>query len=233
MIPMRRWVFIFLLAMAPLHFAMAAAPQEGFIKKLGDDAIAVLADKSLTVPRRHAVFAQMFRNNFDLITIGRFALGRHWREANNAQQAEYQRLFEKMVVTVYTQRFDNYAGQQFSVKGSTPVDGAAADTMVHAQIVQQDGPPVGVDWRVRAQDGGGYKIIDVMVEGVSMSVTQRSDFDAVVAQGGIDGLLQDMQSRVANGSTSVGTDGAKTAGLVKPHCNCVRMENGQAVSCCP
>jgi phospholipid transport system substrate-binding protein len=71
--------------------------------------------------------------------------------------------------------------------------------MVHSEIEQPDGaPPIDVDWRVR-ETAGSDKIIDVAVEGVSMSVTQRSDFDSIVQQSGIDGLLQNMQSRIANG----------------------------------
>jgi len=196
---MRFAVALFVACIMPLSLAFAASPQESFIGKLGQDAIGMLSNQSITLDQRHAGFAKLFNENFDLKTIGHFALGRHWREASEQQQQEYQQLFEKMVVAVYTQRFDNYAGQQFEVKGSTPVDGAAADTLVHSQIVQTGGaPPVAVDWRVRDEGGGHYKIIDVMVEGVSMTVTQRSEFDSIVAQSGIDGLLQNIQQRVAN-----------------------------------
>ncbi len=188
--------------------AMAATPQETFINGLGQKAISVLGDPSVTVAKRHATFAKLFIANFDLDKIGHFVLGRHWSEATPAQQAQYQKLFQQMVITVYTQRFDNYAGQKFSVKGSTPVDGADTDTMVHSVIEQADGQaPIAVDWRVRTT-GSTNKIIDVAVEGVSMSVTQRSDFDAVVQQSGIDGLLQNMKSRVDNGGN--GTPAAKS-----------------------
>lgn len=209
-----RKLFVVLVAVVilPLNLALAATPQEGFISKLGKDAITILADKSMTVSGRHAAFARMFNQDFDLKTIGRFVMGRHWREATPAQQDQYQRLFEKMVITVYTQRFDNYAGQQFTVKGSSPVDGADTDTLVKSEIIQTEAgaPPVAVEWRVRNQ-GGAYKIIDVIVEGVSMSVTQRSDFDAVIANGGIDGLISDLQNRVASGVTTSAKIPSKTA----------------------
>jgi phospholipid transport system substrate-binding protein len=53
-------------------------------------------------------------------------------------------------------------------------------------IVSPEGkPPVKVDWRVRNKDGR-YKIVDVLVEGVSMSLTQRSDFSSVIQAGGGD-----------------------------------------------
>jgi len=195
---MRFGLILLAAILLPLQLVFAATPQETFIDQLGQKAIAVLADKSMAPDARHAAFGKMLHENFDLKTIGRFTLGRHWRDASDAQKTQYQELFEKMVVTVYTQRFDNYAGQQFSVKGSTPVDGAASDTLVHSSIVQteQGAPPVAVDWRVRTE-AGQNKIIDVMVEGVSMSLTQRNDFDGVVAQGGVDGLIKDLQARVS------------------------------------
>jgi len=195
---MRFGLILLAAVLLPLQLLLAATPQETFIDHMGQQAISVLADKSMTLDGRHAAFAKLFNQNFDLKTIGRFVLGRHWREASDDQKAQYQQLFEKMVITVYTQRFDNYAGQQFSVHGSTPVDGAASDVLVHSQIVQteQGAPPVAVDWRVRSE-GSQNKVVDVMVEGVSMSLTQRNDFDGVVAQGGMDGLIRDLQARVS------------------------------------
>ena len=182
--------------------AWAATPQETFISNLGQHVVTMLGDAKVSIANRHAEFAKLFTSNFDLDKIGRFVLGRHWNEATDAQQAEYQSLFKKMVISVYTQRFDGYAGQKFTVKGSTPVDGVDTDVMVHSQIEQTDGQaPIDVDWRVRTT-GGTNKIIDVMVSGVSMSVTQRGDFDGVIQQSGVDGLIQDMKTRIASGTTA-------------------------------
>jgi phospholipid transport system substrate-binding protein len=198
---MLRPVLVLLLAVfLPISVATAAVPQEAFIAKLGQDAITLLADKGITPAKRKAEFGRMLRTNFDLKTVGRFVLGRHWRTATPTQQAEYQRLFETMVVTVYTQRFDAYAGQQFEVAGSAPLGDSKGDVQVKSIIKQMDGPPVAVEWRVRS-NAGQYQIVDVVVEGVSMSLTQRSDFDSVVAQGGVDGLIADLKNRVATGTT--------------------------------
>jgi len=197
---MKRFAAILLVAiLLPVSAAMAAAPQETYIDKLGKDVVTLLAEKEMPEATRKAGFAKLLKGNFDLKTIGRFVLGRHWREASEAQQVEYQRLFEQMVVTVYTQRFSDYSGQQLLVKGSVPAEGSESDVFVKSEIQQGGGaPPVAVEWRVRDIGGGKFKIVDAVVEGVSMSVTQRSDFDAIVAQGGIDGLLTELKNRVAN-----------------------------------
>lgn len=195
---MKRFAAVLLIALLlPVGAALAAAPEEAYIDKLGQQVVTILGDKEMGDAKRKAGFSKLLTQNFDLKTIGRFVMGRHWRDATPEQQKEYQALFEKMVVTVYTQRFSDYSGQQMVVKGSVPAEGSK-DTFVKSEIRQTDGaPPVAVEWRVRPS-GKSYRIVDAVVEGVSMSVTQRSDFDAIVAKGGIDGLIQELKNRVAN-----------------------------------
>ena len=102
--------------------------------------------------------------------------------ATPAQQKEYLGLFRKMVVDVYTARFNDYKGQKFEAKSFRSI--SPTDTLVTSFIVPADGGQnVQVDWRVRYK-GGTYKIVDVLVSGVSMSVTQRSDFASVIQRGG-------------------------------------------------
>lgn len=195
-----RFAAILLVALLlPIGAALAATAEENYIDKLGKDVVVLLADKDMADAKRKAGFGKLLTTNFDLKTIGRFVMGRHWREASDAQQQEYQKLFEKMVVGVYTQRFSDYSGQQLAVLGSVPAGGSSKDVFVKSEIRQAEegAPPVAVEWRVRPE-GNSFKIVDAVVEGVSMSVTQRSDFDAIIAQGGIDGLIAELKNRVAN-----------------------------------
>jgi phospholipid transport system substrate-binding protein len=75
------------------------------------------------------------------------------------------------------------------ILGSRPE--GETDALVSTQLIRPDAPPVAVDWRVR-QRGSQDKVIDVAVEGVSMSVTQRQEFASVIQRGGgqIEALLQ-------------------------------------------
>src|ERR1700744_3804010 len=101
--------FFFAVCFAFALPALAATSQEGFISNLGQHAITLLGS-NMPAQQRHAEFAKLFNANFDLDKIGRFVLGRHWNEASPQQQQQYLKLFRKMVISVYTQRFDNYAG---------------------------------------------------------------------------------------------------------------------------
>ena len=181
------------IALAPIA-AMAGDTYVGFVQKMGDQALIQLTGKEISSAERKKRVRNILRQNFDIKTIGQFVLGRHWRAATEKQRAEYLDLFEEMIVTTYTQRFEEYAGQQFKAIGSNPASSKSKDYVVQSQVLQKDGPPVKVEWRVRSF-GGTPKVIDVLIENVSMSVTQRADFDSVIQSGGgkVEALLESMR----------------------------------------
>lgn len=152
-----------------------------FIEGMAQDAIDFLADQSMPHAQKSQKFKQLLASSFDLKTIGRFALGRYWKVATPAQQKEYQALFENMVVKVYSNRFKEYKGQDLVVSSAKPE--GEVDVLVTSFIVPKSGPRVQVDWRVRNKNGQ-RKIVDIIVEGVSMAVTQRSEFASVIQAGG-------------------------------------------------
>lgn len=156
---------------------------ESFIGSMATRALGFLGNTSMGQEQKKSAFRNLLNDSFDLDTIGRFVLGRYWKTSTEAQRQEYLRLFRGMVVEVYAKRFGDYKGQKFETRGHR-ADGDK-DTIVTSYIVPGDGPEVQVDWRVRYKNGR-YQIVDVIVEGVSMSVTQRSDFAAVIQRGGGD-----------------------------------------------
>lgn len=165
-----------------------AAAAKALVERLGDQAIKTIANADLDESAKKKTFKKLLSQNFDMATIGRFAMGKYWRQASPDQQAEYTRLYEKMIIDVYTARFNKYSGEAFNVTDSRIDD--SGDIVVSSNVVPANGAPVSVDWRVRPKSGS-YRIIDVMVEGVSMAVTQRNDFAGVIQKGGgtVDALL--------------------------------------------
>jgi phospholipid transport system substrate-binding protein len=173
-------------------FANDGKKAQDFINKMGDDAVSFLQDASLSDAQKKDKFRSLLKKNFDMATIGRFALGKNWRSASAAQQKEYLGLFENMIVRVYSERFGEYQGEGFDVESFR--DTGKKDILVTSYIVPKSGSKVQVDWRVRNKDGA-MKVIDVIIEGVSMSLTQRSDFSSVIQRGGgkIDVLLDHLK----------------------------------------
>ncbi len=157
---------------------------QNFIGGMTDRALGFLANSDLSHEQRKKEFRSLLNSSFDMDTIARFTIGRYWREASPAQQKEYLKLFKEMIVEVYSRRFEEYNGQGVEVVGSSSK--SETDVIVNSKIVQNGGgPDVKLDWRVRYKNGQ-YKIVDVIVEGVSMAVTQRSDFSSVIQRGGGD-----------------------------------------------
>lgn len=179
---------------AALLFSLSAYAQqaradnaEALIASLGDRALKVLVVDSQSDEQRIEAFRGLLNEGFDLPLIGRYALGRYWRQATAGQKDEYGKLFEDFIVRTYAARLGQYSGETLKVDGSRTDDG---DTIVSSEIVRPDKPAIRVDWRVRNTDAGP-KIVDVVVEGVSMLLTQRDEFASVIqrAGGNVEGLL--------------------------------------------
>lgn len=181
---------------AVTHDESVKTPVGKFIQNLGDKAIAAIADKTITKEQRSDKFRDILRNSFDLMTIGRFVIGRSWNAATPDQQKEYMHLFEELVIKTYGDRMTLYTGEGFQVVAVRPE--TEKDTIVNSQITHPDGSqPTTIDWRVRLRDGK-LGVIDVVVEGVSLSVTQRQEYAAVIQNndGQISALLDKMRQQL-------------------------------------
>ena len=175
--------------------AAAAADPTALISNLGTRALEVLG-KNATPSQRVDRFRQLLREDFDVPGIARFVLGRYWNIATEQQRAEFVKLFEDYIALAYSTRLAEYTGETFKVVGSRPdADGA----IVTSQILRPAGAaPVKLDWRLTGRDGV-YKISDVSVDGISMAVTQRSEFASVIQHNGgqVQGLLTMLRDKTA------------------------------------
>jgi phospholipid transport system substrate-binding protein len=174
-------------ALAPAIPAAAAADPAAVITNLGNRALEVLG-KNATPAQRVARFHELFREDFDVPGIARFVLGRYWKDATPEQQAEFVRLFEDYIALVYSGQLAAYNGETLKVTGSRP---EAAGAIVSSEIIRPTGsPPVKVEWHLTDRNGI-YKINDVAVDGISMAVTQRSEFASVIQRNGgqVEGLI--------------------------------------------
>jgi len=171
----------------------ARADTEQFIASLGDRALQVLVVDSQDPAARDTAFRGILTEGFDLPLIGRYALGRYWRRATPEQRSEYVKLFEDFIVVTYAARLGDYSGEKLRVVSSRQDD---QDTIVTSEIVLEGRPSIRVDWRVRNGDTES-RIIDVIVEGVSMLLTQRDEFASVIQRSGgnVEGLLTRLREK--------------------------------------
>ena len=185
------------LAAAPSAFA---ADANVFMSELWTRAVEVL-DKKAPLTERLTRFRQLFQADFDGPGIARFVLGRYWRTASEQEQQEYMKLFEDYVIFVYGTRLSHFNGETFKVRGSRTDE---SGTVVSTDIISPSGePPIKVDWRLVA-DRGAFKINDVIIEGISMMVTQRSEFASIIQRHGgqVGGLLALMREKTNTASAA-------------------------------
>ena len=169
----------------------AADDPKAFVQGIGDQFMKVLQQnlpREKTAEQLNAIWLQAF----DVEGIGRAVLGKNWKKASEEQRKTYMELFPKYVAKLYAIQFSDYSGETFAVKGSKPTSDG---TVVNAEIDRPNGEPIKLGFIVQS-GGQGLKVTDIKVEGVSLLVTKRSEFDSVVAQKGIDGLIQALRQKV-------------------------------------
>lgn len=168
-----------------------------FVQDIGNDVIAILGDKAnSTLAEREVAFRDVMERGFDIPTVTRFVLGRHWRAATDVQRSQFSAIFLDFIARVYASRFDTYSygGEQFTVR-STIAD-ESGDTIVRSRVARPSGAdPVELDFRVRSKDGT-HRVVDLYVEGISMLLTHRAEFSSVINRKGFDGLLSDIRARI-------------------------------------
>ncbi len=179
-----------LLLCAP-GFARAAAPEgvaEGagsFLTELTDRAVAQLTEAGLSDAEQKLRFRRLLNEAFDLPEIGRFVLGRYWRRDGAAQRSEFLDAFEDMMLYRFLPLFSEFSREKFDVGPSRAYKNNPDFVNVESKLRRPEGEPVKVNWRIRKR-GDGYKIFDIVAEGVSIAVTLRSEYVSVLKRNGGD-----------------------------------------------
>jgi phospholipid transport system substrate-binding protein len=168
------------------------------VDSLGREAIGVLTNNKTTTEVRETKFRELLHRGFDFKSIAKFVLGRYWRTGTDAEKKEYTDLFETMIVQAYSDRFKDYNNEEFLVKSVRSDEGGGMTVL--SEIVRPSGPSIKVEWKIfPAKDTNTPKIFDVKVDGVSMSVTQRSEFASIIQREGgtISGLNKVLKERTS------------------------------------
>jgi phospholipid transport system substrate-binding protein len=157
----------------------AAQDAASFISNLGTRGLQALSP-SLPPAQQEARFRQLLESNFDLAGISRFVLGPYARVMSPGAQQQFEPLFRDYLARVYVTRLSRYADAPFRVTGSRPWGG---ETVVTSQVATGGGSAVTIDWHVQNHHGR-FVVTDVVVDGVSMKTTQRSEFASIIQRNG-------------------------------------------------
>ena len=179
--PMSRRALLALAALPALlpraGMAQAQSRAATLVKSTGDQLVAIVNGPG-TVAEKKPQLRRVIEAAVDVEEIGRFSLGRFWRTASPEQQKQYSILFHDVLLNNITAKLGDYKGVTFAL-GATQAreDGEHVMTVV----TRPNNPPTNVSWVV-AGVNNTPKIIDVIAEGTSMRLTQRSDYSAYLAR---------------------------------------------------
>ena len=186
-----------LMALAlPARAQQDLGPEE-LVRKVTQDVLdAIRSDKQLAAGDKQKALKLAEEKVLPLIDFeeaARLAVGRAWAQATPEQRKKLVEEFRRMLVRTYSNAISAYEGQTMKV---LPVRMKPGDTevTVHNQYIRAGGTPLPVDYQMHKTDQG-WKIYDITVEGVSLVLTYRSEFDAVVKQSGIDGLIKRLEEK--------------------------------------
>jgi phospholipid transport system substrate-binding protein len=157
----------------------------GFLSAFSERALARLTEPGISEREQARRFHDLVNEGFDIPAIGRFVLGRYWAGAGEAKQSAFLGLFVDLIVHRFQPLFGEYAGERLVVGNARPFSNNPDFLSVSSQIASEAGEPVRVQFRVRRVESG-YKIVDVVAEGVSIAVTLRSEYGSVLKRNGGD-----------------------------------------------
>jgi phospholipid transport system substrate-binding protein len=169
------------------------AQATAFVRTLGEQLVAVVNGPG-TLAEKQARIAPLIERDVDVDGIGRFCLGRFWRTATAQQRQEYGQVFHRVLQDSIASRLGEFQGVGFAMTQTVQREGT---TLVGTRITRPDQGPATVQWVVDEVDGHP-KIVDVVAEGTSLRLTQRSDYGSYLQQHGdsVDALIAAMRRQV-------------------------------------
>lgn len=186
-------------------FAAPVDDASKYIESLGNSAIATLTDKQADKQTKSKKIEQLFRENVDTVWIGKFVLGRFWRQVTDEQKVRYLQEYETFLVRNYATRFTDYTSGSFKITDAH--DKGNGEFIVSMQIKSEEvgGEPIAVDYRVRSAGKNrknNFVVTDIIVEGVSMITTQRDEFTSVLTNKDMEYLIAQITKKSNVSGTS-------------------------------
>lgn len=182
---------------APLAGASPAVAPDELVRKSIDEVLAIVkSDKDLQGGDQRKILElveQKVLPHFDFSRMTRLAMGRNWTRASAEQKESLVREFRTLLVRTYSTSLSQYRNQTIEVKPAKLAAGDT-DTVVRTVVNQPGGLPIPIDYGME-QSGTGWKVYDVVVDGVSLVTTYRGSFHEQVQKNGVDGLVKMLADR--------------------------------------
>lgn len=187
---MRDYVKKFISTIVPLFLliqisnASNHSPEEEFVKTFSEKAISILSNTEITEQEKSEKFTAIVMSSIDLNLISKFVLSKTWKNASDDQKERYLNAFKTYFVNSYANKLNQYSGEKVKIIGSE-VKGKY--TIVESNIIREgtDTLQINLKWRILNRDGD-IKIIDLNIEGISLIIAQREEFQSFLANNNSD-----------------------------------------------
>lgn len=172
-----------------------------FVHSMATMTLSVMQDQKKSYADRRTVLRQCFNNVVDVNWIARFVLGSTWNKASAEQRKEYTELYRTYLANTYVSDFaEDYEKRISDIKIVGIKNGSDSRFTVNTEMALADANVMKVDYLV-SDTAGKYKVIDIIIEGVSLLSTHRSEFAALAADRGVDAVIAKLQQAISRQSS--------------------------------
>tara|TARA_Y100000817_G_scaffold304783_1_gene288155 strand:+ start:218 stop:817 length:600 start_codon:yes stop_codon:yes gene_type:complete len=172
-------ILVLLLTFVVFAYGSEYAQEEEFVNNFADQAIEILRDQDITENDKTSRFTELVMNAIDLNLVSKFVLSKTWKNSTDDQKERYLIAFKEYFINSYANKLDQYSGEQIQVVGS---EAAGKYIIVESNILREgtDTLKINLKWRLINRDGD-IKIIDLNIEGISLIIAQREEFQSFLA----------------------------------------------------
>ncbi len=164
-----------------------------FVKKVTAQGIEEIINSEVSVAEKDARFEKLFDIYLDLDYIGKFVLGRYWKTATPTQRSDFLKVYRDFNTKTWSKRFDEFKGKHFDFHGTSPSN-SEGQIFVDTSVDTNEGAPVKVVFRLKEYKDT-YKIVDIIIENVSLAITARNEYTAYIKKNSLDALIADLRKR--------------------------------------
>tara|TARA_B100001769_G_scaffold168231_1_gene132498 strand:+ start:977 stop:1567 length:591 start_codon:yes stop_codon:yes gene_type:complete len=187
-------ILVILLTLNPMNVWGTNLNEEEFVKKFANDAIMILGNEQISVNEKNDQFTNLVMSAIDLNLISQFVLSKSWKTATDDQKERYISAFKTYFINSYANKLDQYSNEKIIVNGS---ETAGKYVIVDTNIIKEgtDTLKINLKWRLLNKNGD-IKIIDLNIEGISLVIAQREEFQSFLANndGNLDSLIEKIVS---------------------------------------
>lgn len=199
------------LLFAPLLAVADATPPDVLVKNTANEVLTIIkSDKDIQagdMSKITALAEEKILPQFDFNRMSRMVLGKYWGSATPDQQKQFIAQFRTLLIRTYASALSKYRDQTIDYK-PLRADPAATDVTVKTQINQPGGQPIPLDYSL-IKNPDGWKVYDVVVEGLSLVTSYRGQFAPLARQGGMDEVIRQLTDKNKQGSAVAAADSKK------------------------